>query len=195
MEGKMNIEKFIWDDWDPDVSYSAGIAPIILGASPKVLLIRQEEGTIRTQKGGETYREQAWWKVPFGKEDVEDSDPENIALREGLEETGCFFQKEDLVSVVHKRILSRRPGHQTYHEDYFFLGLFDKELAPIQNITDKRVCGACYFPLDYLPITGKEPGALGTRIAQKHLWGIYSLCMEHRNLEEQIYRYGNQLRL
>lgn len=190
----MRIEDFIWDGFDPDVSYSAGIVPIILGVTPRILLIQEAEGVVHEQKNGTGgYRAQAWWKVPFGKREAPDGDIADVALRECLEETGCLFSKKQLVSVVHQRSRSKREGTETWHEDYFFLGVSDKDLVPVHRITDAKVCGAGYFPLRGLPITGRESGADRIRLAPKHLWGICNLCMDYKSLEKQVSRYGNQV--
>lgn len=192
----MRIEEFTWNGFDPDVTYSAGIVPIILGGAPRILLLQEAEGEIKGQKDGTGgYRTQAWWKVPFGKRDIDtDEDIIDTALRETVEETGCRFQKEQLINVVHKRARSKRAGSETWHEDYFFLAVSDKNLIPVQDITDTKVCGAAYFFLAGLPVTGREQGANGVRIAPKHLWGIHSLCMEYKSLEKQVARYGNQIK-
>ena len=149
----MKVEDFIWNGFDPDVTYSAGIVPVILGVMPRILLIQEAEGVTHEQKDGTGgYRAQAWWKVPFGKREIEDEDIMDVALRECLQETGCFFHKKQLVSAVHQRALSKREGTETWHEDYFFLGVSGKDLVPVQDITDTKVCGAGYFPLNGLPI-------------------------------------------
>lgn len=191
----MRIEEFVWNGFDPDVTYSAGIVPIILSTIPRILLIQEvAQKEIQEQKDGTGgYRAQAWWKIPFGKRNTEDEDLGGIASRECVEETGCFFPKTRLVSVVHKRARSKREGTETWHEDYFFLAVSEKDLVPVRGITDTKVCGAGYFPLNGLPITGREPGAHGVRIAPKHLWGIYSLCMDYKILEKHVVRYSNHV--
>ncbi len=177
---------------EPGVSYSAGVAYVVLrGSTPQLLLVLQKSGEQNAQKSGNVFVEPRVWKMPMGHFDAtRDGTLSETAEREFAEETGLELSAKalDPTLSVALRIPSERPGSK-YHEDRFFL-VISKTAPPAAKgkNRDAIIEDARLFPLGGLP-NGEGPNEKGAAMAWGHrrkLVRLLAACREDARVRPLI---------